>query len=118
LTILYWLGEVYRGLGDASSEAAAWQQYARLSSTPAEVCPALPLALTKIGDAPGALQAYETCVGWEPDDPERLVDLAAEYERRGRMDLARATYQRVLTADPGDPRIARRMTALADAGVK
>ncbi len=117
-TVLYWLGEIYRGLDQAANEAAAWRDYARASSTPDDVCPSLPLALTKAGDAAGALGAYEACVTYAPDDPERLVDLAAEYARRGQWDLARTTYQRVRDVDPGDPRIARRIAALGQDGPK
>lgn len=118
LTILYWLGEIHRGIGDAAAEAAAWQEYARASPTPYEACPALPIALTTIGDAAGAQQAYESCAAWAPDDPERLVDLAAALARRGDVERARAAYERVLAVDPGDPRIAGRIAALADGGTR
>jgi Flp pilus assembly protein TadD len=96
LTVLYWMGEIYRGLGRAADEAASWQEYARHSGAPEAACPFLPIALAKSGDEIGALQAYERCVRADRDaldDPEQWRDLAVEYERRGRMDLAHGVYR-------------------------
>jgi Flp pilus assembly protein TadD len=111
--VLYWLGEIYRGLDRTSDEIDAWREYARLSTTPEAVCPALPLAYARAGEASSALQEFERCATRAPDDPERLVDLAAEHARQGHAERALAVYRQARALDPGDPRIPRRIADLS-----
>ncbi len=112
LDVLYWLGETYRGLGRVADEIEAWREYARVSASPGDVCPALPLALARAGDPAGALREFEACVSHDPGDPDRLIDLAEEHARQGQVDRARIAYKQARALDPGDPRIPRRLAEL------
>lgn len=114
--VLYWLGEIYRGLGRTADEIEMWREYARASTTPEEVCPALPLAYLRAGDTASALREFEACVSLAPDDPERLLDLAAEHARQGHIEQALFGYARAGALDPGDPRIPVRIAALQRGG--
>jgi Flp pilus assembly protein TadD len=94
-----------RGLGRARDEAAAWEDYLRLASLPDAACPALGLAYARAGDPIRAIEAYERCAAAAPDDPERWLDLAVEYQARGRSSEATEAFRRAAALDPSDPRI-------------
>ena len=111
--LAYWLAEIYRGLDRSREEAAAWETYVRLSSTPDEACPSMPEAYARLGDASVALQRFEQCVKWDSGNPERLIDLAAALEGYDRTAEALAVYRRAADLDPEDPRILRHIEVLS-----
>jgi len=107
-----WLARVRGALGDWSGAADAWETYLRLSPSPLAACPALPGAYERLRQTDRALRAYEQCVRFAPDDPERHLDLGRAYQRAGRLELARACYRRAADLDPGDPTAIRLAAAL------
>jgi tetratricopeptide (TPR) repeat protein len=109
----YWLGRVYRALERPDAEAAAWEDFARLSSELDEACPAAPEAYEALGDADRALAWYERCAASRPEDPERLIDLAEAWERRGDPVRALEGYRRAAALDPSSPAAVRRIPARA-----
>lgn len=103
-----WLTSIYRGLDRAPEEAAAWERFIALGSTPAEACPGLADAYARIGKGEQGIRTYERCVALDPGEPERLVDLANAFERAGKLDKAVETYRRIADLDPNHPIVARR----------
>jgi tetratricopeptide (TPR) repeat protein len=104
--VLVWLAAIHHGLHDDRAEAAAWEEYLRMSSVPAAACPALPDAYTRIGSTSKALAAFERCLQQSPNDPDRMVDLAAAYEKAGRANDAVELYRQAAALDPYDPALA------------
>jgi tetratricopeptide (TPR) repeat protein len=110
--ILYWLGEIYHGLNRPREEAGAWEAYLLVSSAPWAACPAVAEVYERLGESARALAAYERCVAFDPDDPERLIDLAAALERRHEPAKALEVYRRADRLDTLDPRLTHRIQAL------
>jgi tetratricopeptide (TPR) repeat protein len=105
---------IWHGLGAWSQEAEAWEKYVRLSSTPAEACPALAEAHQAGKRDDLALRAYERCVRFDPDDPDRWFDLAWAYERRGRRSDAVIAWRKAAALDPDNPWIAEAIARRAE----
>jgi tetratricopeptide (TPR) repeat protein len=113
--IAYWLGRIRNGLGDRRAEAAAWEHYLTISSTPSEACPALPEAYAAAGQADRALDAYTRCAGFDASDADRLVDLGDAQLRAGRAGDALTAFRRAAAIDPDNPSIVSRMQRLLEA---
>jgi len=62
------LARVQHGLRDAAAEAAAWEAYVKLSSAPAEACPALQDAYARAGKLAEAREAAARCLQFEARD--------------------------------------------------
>jgi len=107
--VAYWIGTIRNALGDRAAEAAAWERYMAISSTPAEACPAWPEAVASARGAGAGLDAYARCAAFDAADADRLVDLGDAQLRAGRADAARATFQKAAALDPDNPLIARRL---------
>ena len=103
--VAYWLAETYRGLDRRRDEVEAWRAYIEVSSTPEQACPALAEALSQLGQHDNAIRELQQCVEREPDNPERLIDLAAAYARLQRSEEAFDAYTRAAELDPDDPRL-------------
>jgi len=101
--LAYWLATIHHGLNQWQQEATAWEEYLRLSPTPADACPALPEAYMRLGWADHALVSYERCATFDPRDPESLIDLGRAYERAGRLEEAGAQYRRAADLEPNHP---------------
>jgi Flp pilus assembly protein TadD len=114
--LAYWLAEIYRGLDRAGDEAQAWESYVALAVAPEAACPALGEAYARLGEHTTSLRAYERCAAWEPENPERLIDLAAALERQGHANVAADAYRRAAALDPSNPRVGSRIQALDRAG--
>ena len=110
--VAFWVASIHHGLGDGQAEAAALEAYARLSSTLAGACPALPAAYERLGDRPRAVAAYERCLQLNPQDPDRVSDLAAAYQASGRTPEALELYRHAVALDPYNPLLAQRLAAL------
>jgi tetratricopeptide (TPR) repeat protein len=115
-TVAHWRAEIFRGLGRAADEAAAWEDYLRLSHQPDEACPALAVAYGHAGDQGRSLDAYERCAAAAPDDPERWIDLATAYQLAGRHSSASEAFQHAFALDPTDGRIPRDLDRADDEG--
>jgi Flp pilus assembly protein TadD len=110
--VWYWLAETYRGLDRPRDEADAWHTFVSMTPARPAACPAWPQAHARAGHDEAALRAYEQCVSFAPDDPERLIDLADALASHRRMDAARAAYARAAALDRADPRAALRLREL------
>jgi tetratricopeptide (TPR) repeat protein len=113
--ILYWLAEIHHGLNQPAREASAWEAFISASPARATACPRWPEAYARAGRDADAMQAYERCVGFAPDDPERLIDLADALASHRLVDAARAAYTKAASLDRSDPRPALRLRALVAA---
>ncbi len=113
--IAYWIGRIRNGLGDRPAEAAAWEHYIAISSTPSEACPALPEAYEATGQGDRALDAYASCAGFDASDADRLVDLGDAQLRAGRARDAQAAFRRAAAIDPDNPLIVRRLQTVSEA---
>lgn len=109
--VLFWLAEIYRGLDRPKDELTVWDAFLRVSSAPWEACPWLPEAEARAGRADAALRRYHDCVGFAPDNPQRLLDLAAAQIDRGQKHEALLTYAKAAALDPHDPGIPKLMEA-------
>lgn len=96
-------------------EAKAWDAYVALSDTPVAACPAVAVAHERRGDDGRALEWWRRCAAFEPDEPERLVDLAGALARRGATREARERYDQARALDPGNPALADAIAALGAA---
>jgi tetratricopeptide (TPR) repeat protein len=114
--IWYWLAEIHHGLSQPEAEADAWTNFVSMSPARPAACPQWPEAHARAGHEAEAIQAYEQCASFAPDDPERLIDLADALASRRRVDAARAAYARAATLDRSDPRPALRLRALSPGG--
>jgi tetratricopeptide (TPR) repeat protein len=109
--VSYWLAEIYRGLDRPRDEAVAWDTFVSLTPGSA-ACPAWPQAHARAGHDQAALRAYQQCVAFAPEDPERLIDLADALAAHRKLDEARAAYARAAALDRADPRPALRLREL------
>lgn len=116
--VLFWLAEIYRGLDQTEDELDTWDAFLRLSSAPWEACPWLPEAEARAGRVDAALQRYRDCVGFAPDNPQRLLDLAGAQLEHGHRDEASLTYAKAAALDPHDPAIPQLKEAHASAPVQ
>jgi tetratricopeptide (TPR) repeat protein len=110
--VAYWLARIHHGLEAPQAEAAAWEDYIRLSAAPEEACPSLPEAYARLGRAAESLAAYERCARLSAEDGEdsdRLLDLAEAYGRAGQAADARRTLERAHSLDPDNPLIRERL---------
>ena len=106
------LASIFRGLNDSKAEAAAWEDYLRVSGAPAVACPALPEAYRRLGDLRQALRADERCLALDPQNADRLFDLADAYERSNRSSEAIALYRQAAALDPFNPVVKARIASV------
>jgi len=112
--VAFWRARIQHGLGNASGEALAWEDYIRMSSAPAEACPAIAEAYAAAGRTADALRGYERCAAFTPDDSDRIVDLGDAYARARQRADARQAYARALQHDGDNPALLARVAALGD----
>jgi tetratricopeptide (TPR) repeat protein len=111
--VAYWLATIFHGLNRPRDEVAAWETYVRLSSTPADACPAIADAYESLGDRAGSLAQHQRCVGYEPREPDHLVDLGEAWERDQQIEQALATYRSAVLLDPLNASLVRRIDEIS-----
>lgn len=104
-TVLFWLAEIHRGLGRHADEAASLERVLRLTRHADGVCPALPEAYARVGDAARALEAWERCASTGATDAERWFDLATAYAAAGHAADAEKAFATSRALDPTNPRL-------------
>jgi tetratricopeptide (TPR) repeat protein len=112
--IIAWLAMIHRGLSAPRAEASAWEDYVRISGTPAVACPALPEAYARLGDERQALAAYERCVAFDPREPDRLFDLANAYRRSNLTSAALELYRQAASLDPYNPALSQQLSSVSE----
>lgn len=103
-TVLFWLA-IHRGMGRHADEAATLERVLRLTRHTDGVCPALPEAYARVGDAARALNAWERCASAGASDAERWFDLATAYAAAGRAADAGKAFATSRLLDPTNPRL-------------
>ena len=106
------LATIFRGLNESQAEAAAWEDYLRASGSPEVACPSLPDAYRSAGDLKQALRSFERCLEFDPENADRLFDLADAYERSERSSEALDLYRRAAALDPFNPVVTTRIASL------
>ncbi|MEP6914896.1 MAG: hypothetical protein ABJC89_04590 [Acidobacteriota bacterium] len=109
----FWLATIFHGLERPREELASWQTYIRLSSAPAEACPAIAEAAERAGEHTRSLVYYQNCVTFEPNEPDRLVDLGEAWERDHNLEEAASAYHAAARLDPHNGALARRIVQLS-----
>jgi tetratricopeptide (TPR) repeat protein len=112
----YWLAAIYRGLDRPADEASAWERFVSLSATREVVCPQMPDAYVRAGNAQEALRALVRCSEFDPQEPERTIDLALGLERAGRIDEALAAWRRASEQDPHNRAVPVHIARLTHSG--
>jgi tetratricopeptide (TPR) repeat protein len=112
--IIAWLAMIHRELSTPRAEASAWEDYVRVSRTPAIACPALPEAYARLGDEQQALAAYERCVAFDPREPDRLLDLANAYRRSNLTSAALELYRQAASLDPYNRALAQQLSSVRE----
>jgi tetratricopeptide (TPR) repeat protein len=112
----FWLAAIYRGLERPADEAAAWERFVSLSATRDVACPALPHAYSRAGNEHDALRALVRCAEFDPQEPERTIDLALGLERAGRIDEALAAWRRASEQDPHNRAVPEHIARLTHPG--
>jgi len=108
----YLLATIHRASAHLEAESAAWDEYMRRSETPVEACPDVGLAYEQRGESDQALDRFRRCADLEPNEPDRLTDLAGALERVGQIGEARDTYQRAVALEPRDLWVAGKLREL------
>lgn len=109
---LFLKATAHHRLSQWTAEADTWDRYVERSSSPELACPQVAEAYDRAGDAERALTRFRACVDYDPNDSERLADLAAALVKRRRVDDARHVYDRALTLDPANPLLAAEKAGL------
>jgi tetratricopeptide (TPR) repeat protein len=94
------LGELYLGTKDYTAATNALTQAIQLAPTWGYIYRDLAAARIGAGDPKGAVAAYETGVKAAPADAQLVSELAAFYEKQGRVDDAIGLYDALNRRDP------------------
>jgi tetratricopeptide (TPR) repeat protein len=73
-------------------EVEALERFVKLSPLPDEACPRLGLLYRELGLASEAMNAFERCVAFAPNDTEMSFYLGHAYEMEGQIDRALEVY--------------------------
>tara|TARA_R110000787_G_scaffold3020_4_gene11819 strand:+ start:72582 stop:74147 length:1566 start_codon:yes stop_codon:yes gene_type:complete len=97
--------------------AAAARKAMAMKPGDARTCDTIGCVFTRLGDHEGSVEPFISAVAAEPDNLDYRYNLAAASSFTGRVDEARAHYEAIVAADPGNARahyalaIASRQTA-------
>jgi tetratricopeptide (TPR) repeat protein len=100
---LHQIATLEEQLGDPLAAARAWEAYLDLSPTPLEACPAVGRAWQAAGRETDALDAYERCLAFDPENPDSHLYLALARERRGLLEGAEALFRQGVALAPDYP---------------
>lgn len=93
--------ENYGLLGDARSEAAAWELYMQVAPFPTTACPQLGRAYSRLGFSDKAFEAHRRCLSLYPSNPDLMLYYALALQGRDRPDEAEKLYREILADYPG-----------------
>jgi tetratricopeptide (TPR) repeat protein len=106
------LSRVQRKLGRREEEARTLEVFIRLSPKPADACPRIGLVYKELKLTAQAIDAFERCIGFDPDDPSLRFHLGLLYERSRRTDTAFQLYQQGAAISPTNPDLATGLARL------
>lgn len=93
------LAVIHHHLRRDADEAHAWEQFIRTSPTPSEACPQIGEAYRRMNATARAVDAFDRCLAFEPDNPDLLFYAARAAEWVEKVDRAEQLYRRALAAD-------------------
>jgi tetratricopeptide (TPR) repeat protein len=99
------LANIHHALGRPVEEAGDWEEFLTMAPVPAEACPHLGKAYWKAGETRRAVDAFERCLAFDPNDPDSIFFLAWACERTGDIGRARELYDRGHRISPAYPDI-------------
>jgi tetratricopeptide (TPR) repeat protein len=67
----------------------------------------------QLGDFPGCIQAFDSCLSFQKKNPEVLLNLGIAYWRMRKLELAEDTFRQILTASPKSVEALRCLAAIA-----
>ncbi len=109
---MFLLASAHHRLEQWTAAAAAWERYLAQSTSVDAACPDIAIAYDRAGDAERALASYRTCAERDPENPDRVADLAAALSGRGAREEAHRLYERAIALDPGNPLLVAGKTAV------
>ena len=90
------LALVYQHLDRPIDQAAALERFVLQSPAPWEACPAIGDAYRRAGQMPKAIDAFDRCFTFQPDDVDMMFGAARAAEWSGRLDRAEELYRKAL----------------------
>ena len=94
------MATVYGHLNKPAEEAAAWEQFVATSPNAYEACPEIGYAYRHAGRLDKAIDAFERCLTYDPDNPEMQFYAAHAAEWKDDWTTAKALYEKSAAADP------------------
>jgi len=93
------LAEIYQHLNQPINEAAAWETFVATSPNAYEACPRIGEAYRASGNLAKAIDAFERCLTFDPDNPDMQFYAARAAEWKDDWTTAAALYRKALAAD-------------------
>ncbi len=93
------LAVIHHHLRRDADEARAWEQFITTSPTPSEACPQIGEAYRRMNATALAVDAFDRCLAFEPDNPDLLFYAARAAEWVEKVDRAEQLYRRALAVD-------------------
>lgn len=93
------LAEIYQHLKRPADEAAAWERFIATSPNAYEACPRLGEAYRDTGDLPKAIDAFERCLIFDPDNADLLFAAGHAAEWKDDWATAEAHYRQAAAGD-------------------
>ncbi len=94
------LAEIYQHLKQPANEAAAWERFVATSPNAYEACPRLGGAYREAHDLPKAIDAFERCLTFDPDNPDMQFYAAHAAEWKDDWATAERLYRTTAAIDP------------------
>jgi tetratricopeptide (TPR) repeat protein len=94
------LAQIYQRLGRLKEETQYWEKFLQDAPLPIEACPDIGHAYWKQRLHRKALDAYERCLTFEPDNIDSIFALAHARELNGETAKAAALYRKGLVTTP------------------
>jgi tetratricopeptide (TPR) repeat protein len=91
--------DLYHQTGQFKEEAAAWEDFMKVSPQPVESCPQIGIAYQQIGQAAQAISAFQRCVEADSKNLDFAYYLAYEYEITQQFNKAAETYLKAISHD-------------------
>ena len=93
------LASIYHHLDRPKEEAEAWERFLAVAPTPVEACPQIGDAYRKQRLFPQAIDAFNRCLAFDPDNPDMLFYAGHAAEWEGTWERAAELYGRALAMD-------------------
>lgn len=91
--------DIYHQLGFFKEEAAAWEDFMRVSPLPVEGCPQIGIAYQRSGQVEQAISAFQRCVETDSKNLDFAYELGYAYELSRQFDKAAGIYQGAISQD-------------------